>query len=90
MGLGKKDIVKNISSKTLFSLKQSSVFLDAFLASIKQNKNNLIKISNFGVFYSHTSPSRKGRNPQTREEFEIKPIEKLSFKASQTVKSVLN
>tara|TARA_B100001057_G_scaffold205467_1_gene206175 strand:+ start:155 stop:427 length:273 start_codon:yes stop_codon:yes gene_type:complete len=90
MGFGKKDIVKNISSKALFSSKTSSLFLEAFLSFIKQNKNHKIKISKFGTYYLHKSPARIGRNPKTKEEYKIPASEKLSFKASNKVKSILN
>ena len=90
MGFGKKDIVKNISSKALISSKTSTLFLETFLSFIKQNKAHKIKISKFGTYYSHKSPARKGRNPKTKEEFKIKACEKLSFKASNKVKSILN
>ena len=90
MGFGKKDIVKNISSKALFSSKTSSLFLEAFLSFIKQNKNHKIKISKFGTYYLHKSPARIGRNPKTKEEYKIPASEKLSFKASNKVKAILN
>ena len=90
MGLGKKDIVKNISSKAHITSKKSSILLESFLYLIKQNKNKKIKLSKFGTFYLHKSPRRLGRNPKTKEEFEIKAIEKLSFKASNKIKSTLN
>ena len=90
MGFGKKDIVKNISSKALFSSKTSSLVLEAFLSFIKQNKNHKIKISKFGTYYLHKSPIRIGRNPKTKEEFTIPATEKLAFKASNKVKSILN
>jgi nucleoid DNA-binding protein len=90
MGFGKKDIVKNISSKALFSSKLSSLFLEAFLSFIKQNKKHQIKLSKFGTFYSHNSPARIGRNPKTKEEFKILASEKLALKASNKVKSILN
>ena len=90
MGFGKKDIVKNISSEAHISSKSSSLVLEAFLSFIKQNKRHQIKISKFGTFYSHKSPARIGRNPKTKEEFKIKAAEKLSFKASNKVKSMLN
>ena len=90
MGFGKKDIVKNISSKALFSSKTSSLVLEAFLSFIKQNKNHKIKISKFGTYYLHKSPARIGRNPKTKEEFTIPATEKLAFKASNKVKSILN
>jgi len=90
VGFGKKDIVKNISSKALISSKSSSLVLEAFLSFIKQNKRHRIKISKFGTYYLHKSPARIGRNPKTKEEFKIPASEKLSFKASNKVKSILN
>ncbi len=90
MGFGKKDIVKNISSKALITSKASSLFLEAFLTIIKENKTKKIKISKFGTYYSHKSPARIGRNPKTKEEFKILASQKLAFKASNKVKSILN
>ena len=90
MGFGKKDIVKNISSKALITSKASSLILEAFLSFIKQNKRHRIKISKFGTYYLHKSPDRIGRNPKTKEEFRILASEKLAFKASNKVKSILN
>ena len=90
MGFGKKDIVKNISSKAFITSKSSSLVLEAFLSFIKQNKRNKIKISNFGTYYLHKSPARIGRNPKTKEEFKIAAARKLAFKVSNKVKSILN
>ena len=90
MGFGKKDIVKNISSKAFITSKSSSLVLEAFLSFIKQNKRNKIKISNFGTYYLHKSPARIGRNPKTKEEFKIPAARKLAFKVSNKVKSILN
>ena len=90
MGFGKKDIVKNISSKAFITSKSSSLVLEAFLSFIKQNKRNKIKISNFGTYYLQKSPARIGRNPKTKEEFKIPASRKLAFKASNKVKSILN
>ena len=90
MGFGKKDIVKNISSKALITSKASSLILEAFLSFIKQNKKHQIKISKFGTFYLHKSPARVGRNPKTKEEFKIPASKKLAFKASNKVRSILN
>ena len=90
MGFGKKDIVKNISSKALITSKTSNLFLNAFLDLIKENKRKKIKISKFGTYYLHKSPARIGRNPKTKEEFKIPASEKLAFKASNKVKSILN
>ena len=88
MSLGKKDIVKNISTKAHLNYQSSSFVLDKFLSFIKENKN--IKISNFGVFRTHKTKSRIGRNPITKEEYPIPEIKKLTFKSSNKVKLVLN
>ena len=90
MGFGKKDIVKNISSKALISSKSSLLVLEAFLNFIKQNKRHKIKISKFGTYYLHNSPARIGRNPKTKEEFKIPATKKLAFKASNKVRFILN
>jgi nucleoid DNA-binding protein len=90
MGFGKKDIVKSISSKAHISLESSSLVLEAFLGFIKKNKAHKIKLHKFGTYYLHNSPARIGRNPKTNEEYKIQPFKKLSFKASNKIKSILN
>tara|TARA_B100000780_G_C21059261_1_gene425674 strand:- start:587 stop:859 length:273 start_codon:yes stop_codon:yes gene_type:complete len=90
VSLGKKDIAANITSKAFFSSKLSQIFLENFISLIKKSPANNIKFANFGVFYIKDSPERVGRNPKTREEFKISRRKKLSFKASNNVKSTLN
>jgi len=91
MSLGKKDIEKNISSKTQLSLNLSSKFLDSFLSIIKEkSKTNIIKISNFGTFRFEKTKSRLGRNPKTKENFLIQSFLKLKLKPSQKIKDILN
>jgi len=88
MSLGKKDIVNNISTKALFDSKISPIFFEKFLSIIKTNKN--IKINKFGIFREHETKPRIGRNPLTKEQHPIPKIKKLSFRASNKVKSILN
>ena len=88
MSLRKKDIVNNINSKAHLSLNDSSLILDEFINLIKKRKE--IKISGFGRFFLHTSPKRIGRNPKTKEEYQIPPRTKLIFKASEKLKKSLN
>jgi len=90
MGFGKKDIVKNISSKALISSKSSSLVLEAFLSFIKRNKSHKIKISKFGTYYLHNSPARIGRNPKTKEEKEISKRDVILFKPSKEFREYLN
>ncbi|MDC3245282.1 HU family DNA-binding protein, partial [Gammaproteobacteria bacterium] len=91
MSLGKKDIVTNISTKAYMNLYSSSNLLNKFIELITlKSKKNIIKISNFGVFYLHHAPMRLGRNPKTREVFQISQRHKVAFKASSKVKSIIN
>jgi integration host factor subunit alpha len=90
MGLGKIDIANDISTKTLLSSKESRKILDSFLDILKKHKSKNIKISNFGSFTLTNTPKRIGRNPRTKEEYEIKARMKLSFKAANKIKSLLN
>jgi integration host factor subunit alpha len=91
MSLGKKDIVKNISSKAQISSKISQKLLKSFLNLVTSNsKTQSVKISNFGTFYYHRTPKRKGRNPKTKEEFVINPRFKLSLKPSPNIKKLIN
>ena len=91
MSLGKKDIVKGIKSKAQISKTTSQELLDKFIdIVIKKSKNFNVKISNFGTFYIHKSPKRIGRNPKTGEEFLIGKRSKLSLKASNSSKKLLN
>ena len=91
MSLGKKDIVKDISSKAQISSRSSKLILDKFIELISNNffKKN-VKISNFGTFYTHTSPKRIGRNPKTKEEFIIKERKKIAFSSSKKIKDLIN
>ena len=91
MSLGKKDIVKNISSKAQIPNKISQKLFKSFLYLVtSKSKTHSVKISNFGTFYYHQTPKRKGRNPKTKEEFVINPRLKLSFKPSGKIKNLIN
>ncbi len=91
MSLGKKDIVKNISSKAQISSLISTKFLNEFIKILSsQPKERSLKISNFGTFYYHKTPKRIGRNPKTKEEFSIKERYKLSLKTSNNIRKLIN
>jgi integration host factor subunit alpha len=91
MGFGKKDICNNISSKALISKDKSKEFFTNFLDLVISNsKYRIVKISNFGTFYTKNTPQRLGRNPKTKEEFIISKRSKLFFKPSNKIRSFIN
>jgi len=91
MSLGKKDIIKNISSKAHISSAIAAELTESFFNLVKQcTSDNAIKIANFGRFYKRVTPERIGRNPKTKQEFPITKRSKLFFKTSVKVKHILN
>ena len=91
MSLGKKDIVKNITSKAQISNIIASSLLNKFIEIISNESRKWpVKISNFGTFYTHKSPKRIGRNPLTKEEFIIKERLKINFNPSKATKELIN
>jgi integration host factor subunit alpha len=55
-----------------------------------KSKSRIVKISNFGTFYTKNTPQRTGRNPKTKEEFVISKRLKLFFKPSNKIRSIIN
>ena len=91
MSFGKKDICINISSKALISKDTSKEFFTNFLNLVaSKSKSRVVKISNFGTFYTKSTPQRLGRNPKTQEEFVILKRAKLFFKPSNKIRSIIN
>ena len=91
MSLGKKYIIQNISSKAQIPSVISSRLLNVFVEIIKtESITKKVKISNFGKFFIHQTPLRKGRNPKTKEEYIIPKMQKLSFQASNKIKNFIN
>ena len=91
MSFGKKDIVSNISSKAHITKDNSIEFFRIFLELvISKSKSKVVKISNFGTFYSKNTPQRLGRNPKTKQEFVISKRSKLFFKHSNKIRKIIN
>jgi nucleoid DNA-binding protein len=91
MSFGKKDIILNISSKALISKDNSKEFFRNFLKLVaSKSKSNVVKISNFGTFYTKNTPKRLGRNPITKQEFVISKRAKLFFRSSNKIRNIIN
>ena len=90
--LTKKEISENI--KDNLGLPQSyaesilNFFLITLIQSIKNKKK--VNIKNFGSFKLSFKQSRKGRNPKTKEEFEIIERNVIKFTASNFLKKFIN
>ena len=49
-----------------------------------------VQVLGFGTFENRTRAARKGRNPRTGEEIEIKSSKLPSFKAGKSLKEAVN
>ena len=91
MNISKKDLVKNITKKSLIPLSEGSKILEVFLLLIKSKaKLGTVKMSGFGTFSFKKTPKRIGRNPKTQDSYIIPTMSKLNFKPSNKIKEKIN
>ena len=62
--------------------------LDIVIEGLKSDKK--VKIHNFGTFTLNRKNSRIGRNPKTKEEFNISSRNVITFKASKILLKYIN
>ena len=88
----KKDLVESISKQCDISKTTASDAIDIIFQSITDAINNdeKVDIKGFGSFNISDRKARKGRNPHTGEEIEIKASRVPTFKASKTLKDYCN
>lgn len=88
----KKDLVESISKQCDISKTTASNAIDIIFQSITDAINNdeKVDIKGFGSFNISDRKARKGRNPHTGEEIEIKASRVPTFKASKTLKDYCN
>ena len=79
---GKADVDRKVVEKVV-----AATFETIKLALIEGDK---VQVLGFGTFENRTRAPRKGRNPRTGEEIEIKASKLPSFKAGKTLKEAVN
>ena len=62
--------------------------IDIIIEGLQSDKK--VKIHNFGTFKLNNKKSRIGRNPKTREEYEISSRNVITFKASKILLRKIN
>ncbi len=62
--------------------------IDIIIEGLQSDKN--VKIHNFGTFKLKNKNSRIGRNPKTKEEFNISSRNVITFKASKILLKYIN
>ena len=62
--------------------------IDIIIEGLQSDKK--VKIHNFGTFKLNNKRSRIGRNPKTKEEFDISSRNVITFKASKILLNYIN
>lgn len=89
--LKKAELIESIASKSGFSKKDSEMALTAVLDTIIEEVNGgkKVPLPGFGSFVLKERSARKGRNPQTGEEIQIKASKSPGFTPSKAWKDSL-
>mmetsp|Transcript_29095 Transcript_29095/g.66688 ORF Transcript_29095/g.66688 Transcript_29095/m.66688 type:complete len:145 (-) Transcript_29095:68-502(-) len=88
----KPDFVASVAEKTGWTKKESEAALAAVLETIQEEvaAGKKIQLLGFGNFKLNHRKGRKGRNPRTGEEIQIKASNTPSFTASKAFKDMVN
>ena len=88
----KTDLIKEIAASTGLSQKDSGNALDAALKVITKalKKKDSVTLIGFGTFKTVKTAARKGRNPQTGKEIQIKASNRIKFTAGKALKDSVN
>ena len=62
--------------------------IELIIGGLEEDK--IVKIHNFGTFKMNSKKSRIGRNPKTKEEFNISSRNVITFKASKLLLKYIN
>jgi len=84
----KTDLIKEIANHTGLSQKDAGGALEAFLKTVGKalKKGDNVTLIGFGTFKVVKTSARKGRNPQTGKEIQIKPSKRVKFSAGKALK----
>ena len=81
----KADIVRSIEIRLGISHGEANTQVEQILAMLKESltDGDPVSISGFGQWKARDKPARIGRNPKTREEYEVSARRVVTFYASK-------
>ena len=90
--MNKSELVANVAEKSGLTKKDAEKAVAAIFASIQGAlvEGDKVQLIGFGTFEVKDRAARKGRNPQTGEELEIKASKNPVFKAGKALKDAVN
>ncbi|HEN21105.1 MAG: integration host factor subunit alpha [Deltaproteobacteria bacterium] len=92
MALTKEKIINNIYDQVGLSKNQSRIVIERLLEIIKEclESGEDLLISGFGKFIVKEKSARRGRNPQTTEDLQLRARKVVVFKTSGVLRNKLN
>lgn len=86
------ELIINVAEKAKIDRKSAERAVAATFETIKLAlvEGDKVQVLGFGTFENRTRAARKGRNPRTGEEIDIKPSKLPSFKAGKGLKDAVN
>lgn len=90
--MNKTDLIEKVAAAKEMTKKDATLVVDTVLESISTALKNGEKVSliGFGNFEVRERSARKGRNPQTGEEIQIKASKVPAFKPGKQLKESVN
>ncbi len=88
----KNDIAHEIHKQIGLSTNEADKIVSQFFSSLIESLNNTsnVKLTNFGTLTVLNKNERIGRNPKTKEKAIISARKVVSFRASDTLKKLIN
>ena len=88
----KKELVEEVAKDAEISQAAAQRAIDSMTANIKKSlkKGDHVSLVGFGRFSVKQRAARKGRNPQTGEELQIKARKVVKFNPGQPLKDAVN
>ena len=92
MTLTKEEIVNSIYNQIGLSKSQSRIVLETLLEIMKQTleSGEDVLLSGFGKFEVKRKSERRGRNPQTTEDLQLRARRVVVFKTSGVLRNRIN
>lgn len=86
------ELIVNVADRAKLDRKSAEKAVTATFETIKEAliEGDKVQVLGFGTFENRTRAARKGRNPRTGEEIDIKPSKLPSFKAGKGLKEAVN
>lgn len=89
--MNKSELIDEIALRSEVSKKQATMMLDAFVSTVTGalSQGEQVVLPGFGTYSVGLRSARKGRNPKTGEEIEIKASRVAKFKAGKSLKDAV-